>query len=234
MASQNKLVSIVIPVYNEEKTIEEIIRRVSAAKTLDYKKEIILVDDGSRDGTRAILQKYKDTHRVILQKVNRGKGAALRTGFKHAKGSIIIIQDADLEYNPDEYEKLLKPIIEDNADIVYGSRFVGGDVHRVLNYRHYLGNKVLTGISNLFSNLKLTDMETCYKVFKKDVLKGILLKSNRFGFEPEFTIKIAKKKYRIYEVGISYYGRTYEDGKHIGWKDGVNAIWCMLKYSIFD
>ena len=222
-----------IPVYNEVETIKEIVSRVQA---VDLEKEIIIVDDGSTDGTRELLQ--EDTFslenvRVLYHDHNQGKGAALRTGFESATGDIIIIQDADLEYDPREYPVLLEPILDGRADIVYGSRFLGGP-HRVLFFWHYLGNKFLTLLSNALTNLNLTDMETCYKVFRREVLSGMQLKSNRFGFEPEFTAKIAKKDFRIYETPISYSGRTYAEGKKIGWKDGVKAIVAILWFRFFD
>ncbi len=226
-------VSVVIPVYNEVSTIREIVVRVQA---VDLEKEIIIVDDGSTDGTREQLQKItlsQENIKVFYHDRNQGKGAALRTGFEAATGDIVIIQDADLEYDPREYPILLEPILDGRADIVYGSRFLGGP-HRVLFFWHYLGNKFLTLLSNAVTNLNLTDMETCYKVFKREVLAGMNLKSNRFGFEPEFTVKIAKKDCRIYEVPISYSGRTYAEGKKIGWKDGVKAIIAILWFRFFD
>jgi glycosyltransferase involved in cell wall biosynthesis len=228
--------SVVIPVYNEERWLREIIRRVRA---VPIPKEIILVDDCSTDGTRKILDeeisKIPDC-RVILHDHNQGKGAGLRTGFKHATGDVVIVQDADLEYDPAEYPRLLQPIIEGKADVVFGSRFIG-DNHRVLYFWHYVANKFLTMMSNFFTNLNLTDMETCYKVFRREVIQGINLKSNRFGFEPEVTAKVAKKKnppWRIYEIPISYSGRTYEEGKKIGMKDAFNALYCIIRYRFKD
>ena len=225
--------SVVIPVYNEVGTIKEIVSRVQA---VDLEKEIIIVDDGSTDGTRELLPEITLSHeniRVLYHDRNQGKGAALRTGFEGATGDIVIIQDADLEYDPREYPVLLEPILDGRADIVYGSRFLGGP-HRVLFFWHYLGNKFLTLLSNALTNLNLTDMETCYKVFRREVLNDIQLKSNRFGFEPEFTAKIAKKGFRIYETSISYSGRTYAEGKKIGWKDGVKAIFAIIWFRFFD
>ncbi len=198
-------------------------------------KDLILVDDCSTDGTRDLLQRaeFPPNVRVLYHERNQGKGAALRTGFAAATGDIVIIQDADLEYDPQEYRKLITPILEGRADVVFGSRFAGGDAHRVLYFWHYMGNKFLTLCSNAFTNLNLTDMETCYKVFRREVLQRIAVEENRFGFEPEITAKIAKLQVRIYEVGISYDGRTYEEGKKIGWKDGVRALWCIVKYNWF-
>ena len=225
--------SVVIPVYNEVGTIKEIVSRVQA---VDLEKEIVIVDDGSTDGTREQLQKITLSHeniRVLYHDRNQGTGAALRTGFEGATGDIVIIQDADLEYDPREYPVLLEPILDGRADIVYGSRFLGGP-HRVLFFWHYLGNRFLTLLSNALTNLNLTDMETCYKVFRREVLNDIQLKSNRFGFEPEFTAKIAKKGFRIYETSISYSGRTYAEGKKIGWKDGIKAIFAIIWFRFFD
>ena len=226
-------ISVVIPVYNEVRTIKEIVDRVQA---VDSEKEIIIVDDCSTDGTREHLEeigRIQENVRVFYHEHNQGKGAALRTGFGFATGDVIIIQDADLEYDPREYPVLLEPIVDGRADVVYGSRFLGGP-HRVLFFWHYLGNKFLTILSNAVTNLNLTDMETCYKVFKREVLKDIRFKSNRFGFEPEFTAKIARRNFRIYETPISYSGRTYAEGKKIGWKDGIKAIFAILWFRFFD
>ena len=224
--------TVVIPVYNEVDTLLHLIDRVQEV-ALD--KEIVLVDDCSTDGTRDLLRKttFPGNVRVLYHERNQGKGAALRTGFTAAAGDVVIIQDADLEYDPQEYPKLLKPIIEGRADVVFGSRFAGGETHRVLYFWHFMGNKFLTLCSNAFTNLNLTDMETCYKVFRRDVLRQITIEENRFGFEPEITAKIPKMRLRIYEVGISYDGRSYEEGKKIGWKDGVRALWCIVKYNWF-
>jgi len=225
-----KMVSIIIPVYNEVKTLENIILAVENAPIYQLNREIILVDDCSEDGSIEILERHKERHKVKFHSQNLGKGAALRDGFKEAVGDIVIIQDADLEYDPNEYESLLKPILEGKADVVFGSRFLTGLPHRVLYYWHYIANKFLTTFFNLLSNLNLSDMESCYKVLRKEVLTEILpkLKSNRFGIEPELAARIAnlakEGKCRVYEVGISYSGRTYEDGKKIGWKDGVSAM----------
>ncbi len=223
--------SVVIPVYNEISSIKTIIDSVRA---VDINKEIIIVDDYSSDGTRDILAALvNDTTRIFYHDHNMGKGAALRTGFSKVTGDIVIIQDADLEYDPQQYSKLIQPILEGKADVVYGSRFVTGDYRRVLFYWHMLGNTFLTHLSNIFTNLNLTDMETCYKVFRKEVLEKISIEENRFGFEPEITAKISKLDIRIYEVGISYSGRTYKEGKKICWKDGISAIKCILKYNLF-
>jgi glycosyltransferase involved in cell wall biosynthesis len=223
--------SVVIPVYNEKGTIREIYDTV---RSVDIDKEIILVDDCSTDGTREILQGLaNETTRVFMHERNMGKGAALRTGFKNVTGDIIIIQDADLEYDPHQYPKLIQPIVDGKADVVYGSRFVTGDYRRVLFFWHSLGNKFLTLLSNMFTNLNLTDMETCYKVFRSEILEKITIEENRFGFEPEITAKLSKMDVRIYEMGISYSGRTYKEGKKIGWKDGVSALKCIIKYNLF-
>ena len=226
--------SVVIPVFNECKTIHLILEQVQA---VDIDKEIIMVDDFSTDGTRDRLKELEqeaDNIRVLFHDVNQGKGAALRTGFQAALGDVVIIQDADLEYDPQEYPKLLEPIASGKADVVFGSRFAGGESHRVLYFWHSMGNRFLTLLSNMFSDMNLTDMETCYKVFKREIIQSIDIKENRFGFEPEITAKIARKQCRIFEVGISYNGRTYDEGKKIGWKDGVRAIWCIIKYNVFS
>jgi glycosyltransferase involved in cell wall biosynthesis len=227
--------TIVIPCYNEITTIDAIIKAVRESTYPD--KEIVIVDDCSTDGTREKLRTEIETSgrvdTIIYHDVNQGKGAALRTGFKHATGDIVIIQDADLEYDPNEYGRMVAPILADRADVVFGSRFAGGDAHRVLYFWHRMGNGFLTLLSNMFTNLDLTDMETCYKAFRREVIQSITIEESRFGFEPEITAKVAKiKTLRIYEVGISYYGRTYEEGKKIGWKDGVRAIFCILKYNL--
>jgi len=227
--------SIVIPVYNEKQWIRELVRRVEA---VPIPKEILIVDDCSIDGTREVLRELEshDSVRVFYQATNRGKGAALREGFRHAAGDVVLVQDADLEYDPAEYPHLIQPILDNRAVVVFGSRF-RGESHRVLYFWHYVANKILTTLSNMFTNLNLTDMETCYKVFRREVLQGIELKSNRFGFEPEFTAKVAKRRdppWRIYEVPISYSGRTYEEGKKIGLRDAVNALFCIVRYWLFD
>ena len=224
--------SVVIPVYNEVDTVGELVRRVQA---VDLEKQIVLVDDGSSDGTVEKLKELAgDEHvHVLFHEKNQGKGAALRTGIAAATGDIVIVQDADLEYDPQDYFSLIAPIEAGQADVVYGSRFIGGQSHRVLYYWHSLGNRVLTLMSNMFTNLNLTDMEVCYKVFRRHVIQGIEIKEKRFGFEPEITAKIARKGLRIYEVGIMYYGRTYEEGKKIGWRDGLHAIWCIIRYNLF-
>ena len=225
--------SIVIPVYNEVSTLEELLAAVKASPIPD--KEIILVDDFSTDGTRELIESKlaSEVDRIVYQPRNFGKGAALRAGFAEATGDIVLIQDADLEYDPQQYPALIEPIVSDRADVVYGSRFAGGGAHRVVYFWHYCGNRFLTLLSNMCTNINLTDMETCYKVFRREIIQSIDIKENRFGFEPEITAKLARMRVRIYEIGITYYGRTYDEGKKIGWKDGVKAIYCILKYNLF-
>jgi glycosyltransferase involved in cell wall biosynthesis len=240
---ENLVVSVVIPVYNERDTIHEILRQVRAT---GLKKQIILVDDCSRDGTREVLRDLQSEPdlTVVFHEQNRGKGAALRTGFRYATGQIVIVQDADLEYDPSEYLKLIQPIVEGRADVVYGSRFIG-ETHRVLYFWHSMANKMLTLLSNMFTNLNLTDMEVCYKVFRREVIQGITLKSDRFGFEPEVTAKVARfqvppldgrpaRKCRVYEMPVGYNGRDYSEGKKIGWKDGFQALYCIVRYAYAD
>jgi glycosyltransferase involved in cell wall biosynthesis len=224
--------SVVMPVYNERNTLRVVVERVLA---VPLQIELICVDDGSGDGSREILDELQNRHpelRVLLQPRNLGKGAALRRGIQEATGDFVVIQDADLEYDPAEYPILLEPLIQGKADVVYGSRFLGSGPHRVLYFWHSVGNWLLTLLSNCLTDINLSDMETCYKVFRREIIQSIPVEENRFGFEPEITVKVAKRRLRIYEVGISYWGRTYEEGKKIGWKDGARALWCLLKYSL--
>jgi len=236
-----KKLSIIIPAFNEGRTIHFILDKVKAVHLVnDISKEVIIVNDCSTDETEAAIKNYMAENpafniQYFKHEINKGKGAALHTGISKATGEYLIIQDADLEYDPQEYNDMLKPVVNGHADIVYGSRFMGANPHRVLFYWHTIGNKFLTALSNMFGNLNLTDMETCYKLFRTDIIQSIPLKEKRFGFEPEVTAKMARiKKIRIYEVGISYYGRTFEEGKKIGWKDGFRALWCITKYNIWD
>tara|TARA_Y100000589_G_scaffold116348_1_gene110268 strand:- start:5045 stop:5758 length:714 start_codon:yes stop_codon:yes gene_type:complete len=227
----NFTLSVIIPCFNEINTIEEVINKVK--NTSIKSKQIIIIDDYSTDGTREFLNSLKDESiKVILQNRNKGKGAAIAKGIRFATGQISIIQDADLEYDPNEYEKLINPILINKADVVFGSRFQGAEPHRVVYFWHRVGNGFLTLLSNIMTDINLTDMETCYKAFRTDILKSIKIREKRFGFEPEITAKVARMRCRIYEVGISYFGRTYEEGKKIGWKDGIRAIWCILKYNL--
>jgi glycosyltransferase involved in cell wall biosynthesis len=238
--NQFRTLTIIIPAYNEEKTLESILDRVFEVQLVKgITKEIIVVNDCSTDQTEAVLHTYLAKHSdrqvaYFKHEVNKGKGAALHTGFQKATGDYVIVQDADLEYDPQEFNLLISPVFMANADVVYGSRFMGGNPHRILFFWHSLGNKFLTFLSNMFTNLNLTDMETCYKLFRREIIQGLQFKENRFGFEPEVTAKIARiPNIRIYEVGISYYGRTYAEGKKINWKDGFRAIYCILKYNLF-
>jgi glycosyltransferase involved in cell wall biosynthesis len=226
-------VSVVIPCYNEMATVADLLRRVRSV-ALDL--EVIVVDDASTDGTRDLLtrlQKEGLVDELVFHEENAGKGAALQTGFDRATGDVVVIQDADLEYDPHEYPKLIEPIADGRADVVYGSRFSGGEAHRVLYFWHSVGNRFLTLLSNIFTNLNLTDMEVCYKVFRREIIQAIEIEESRFGFEPEITAKLAKSRCRIFEVGITYSGRTYQEGKKIGWRDGFRAVWCILKYNLF-
>ena len=230
--SEQILLSVIVPCFNEIKTLDKVIKNIQSSKV--EPKEIIIVDDYSNDGSREFLKSVNSNNiKTIFHDKNRGKGAALSSGISIAKGKIIIIQDADLEYDPNEFPNIIAPIVNEKADVVYGSRFQGGQPHRVVYFWHRVGNGFLTLLSNIFTDINLTDMETCYKAFKREIIQNIKIEENRFGFEPEITAKISKLNCRIYEVGISYYGRTYKEGKKIGWRDGVQAIWCILKYNLF-
>ncbi len=236
-----KKLSILIPAYNEEMTIALVLDRLAGVQLIGgIEKEVILINDASTDRTKEVVEQYirsgSNIHiQLYSHEVNQGKGAAIHKAIELATGDYIIVQDADLEYDPEEFNELLKPVFRANADVVYGSRFMGGNPHRILFYWHSLGNKFLTSVSNAFTNLNLTDMETCYKLIRTDIAKSLLLKEQRFGFEPEVTAKLSRiKNVRIYEIGISYFGRTYEEGKKIGWRDGFRALWCILKYNLFD
>ena len=241
MASGFTTLSVIIPAFNEGRTIRSILDRVSIVELQNnIQKEIIVVNDCSTDNTKIEVEQWVQSNpgsRVLLcsHEINRGKGAAIHTGIKQATGDYVIVQDADLEYDPREFNLLIRPVLDGFADVVYGSRFMGGNPHRILFFWHSIGNKMLTSLSNMFTNLNLTDMETCYKLFRRDIIQGMRLREDRFGFEPEVTAKVAKVPgVRIYEVGISYYGRTYEEGKKINWKDGLRAIWCILRYNLFE
>lgn len=241
MTPEFRKLSIIIPCYNEEKTVHLILEKVVAVKLLNnISKEIVLVNDCSGDGTSSAIENFFSSHpgaefKLYNHEVNKGKGAAIHTGIQHATGDYVVIQDADLEYNPEEWNILIQPVLDGYADVVYGSRFLGGRAHRILFFWHSIGNKILTFFSNMFSNLNLTDMETCYKLFRRDIIQSLKLKESRFGFEPEVTAKVSKVKgVRIYEVGISYYGRTFEEGKKIGWRDGLHAFWCVIRYNLFE
>ena len=238
---KEKILSIIIPAYNEEKTIHLILERIREVKLIrEFSKELVIVNDCSTDNTAEVVQQYMSSNpalniRFISHEVNKGKGAALHTGIKNAGGELLVIQDADLEYDPEEYNILMKPLVNGHADVVYGTRFYGGKPHRILFFWHTIGNRFLTFISNMFTNLNLSDMETCYKLFRTDIIRSLDLKEQRFGFEPEVTAKISRvPNIRIYEVGISYYGRTFSEGKKIGWRDGFRALFCIFKYNLFS